>query len=195
MSFLKYLLPGWKSLLTDKSSANAGILASIDTEFSDTETDIINSRSELSLDTADGAWLDLFGSTFGITRQNNETDSAYRTRITNFIQTERGTIPSITQAVQQFLNNNAISVDVYEPYRNIFILNSSVLNGTDAFHGSYYTTAVIDIRIGGTVPSGLSDFLNDYSPAGVAVVLTGGYMTVGGKVIGSSSVTANVTLT
>lgn len=195
MSFIKYLLPGWKSLLTNKSSANAGILAAIDTEFSNTETDIINSKSELSLDTADSDWLDLFGSTFGVIRQNNETDSAYRTRITNYIQTERGTIPSITQAVQQFLNNNAISVDVYEPYRNIFTLNSSNLNGADAFHGSYYTTAVIDIRIGAAVPAGLQDFINSYTPAGVTVILTGGYMTISGMITGGSKATANVTLT
>lgn len=172
MSFLKYLLPGWKSLLTTKSSANAGILSAIDTEFSDTETDIINSASELSLETADSDWLDLFGSTFGVIRQNSETDSSYRARIKSYIQTERGTIPSITQAVQQFLNDNTVSVDVYEPYKNIFTLNSSTLDGADAFHGAYYTTAVIDIKIGAAIPDGLQDFITPYIPAGVTLVLT-----------------------
>lgn len=172
MSFIKYLLPGWKNLLTDKSSANAGILAAIDTEFQDTETDVMNSKGELSLDTAEGKWLDNYGNLIGVIRKDSETDSPYRTRIINFIQTDRGTVPSITAAVQNYLGDNTISVEVYEPYKNIFFLNSSHLNGTDSFHGKYYTTAVINIKIGGVVPSGLADYLNDYAPAGVTIVLS-----------------------
>lgn len=172
MSFLKYLLPGWKNLLTDKSSANAGILAAIDTEMSDTATDIVNSKNELSLDNADGAWLDQYGNLIGLYRNSGEADSAFRTRIINFIKTDRVTVPAITTAVQNFLNNNAISVTVYEPYKNILTLNSSHLNGTDAFQGSYYTTAVIDIKIGAAIPSGLATYINDYAPAGVTVHLT-----------------------
>lgn len=172
MGFLKYLLPGWKNLLTDKSSANAGILAAIDTEMSDTEADIMNSKSELSLDTADGVWLDQYGKLLGVLRENNETDSTYRTRIINYVKMDKITVPAITAAVQSYLNNNAISVTVYEPYKNRFFLNSSHLNGTDAFQGTYYTTAVIDIKIGAVIPTGLADFLNDYTPSGVRVVLT-----------------------
>lgn len=172
MSFLKYLLPGWKNLLTVKSSANAGILAAIDSEMADTEADIISSRNELSLDNADGAWLDQYGSLIGLYRNNGEIDSAFRSRIISYVKTDRVTIPAITAAVSSFLNDNTISVDVYEPYKNIFTLNSSHLNGTDAFQGSYYTTAVIDIKIGTIIPDGLADYLNDYAPAGVTVVIT-----------------------
>lgn len=172
MSFLKHLLPGWKNLLTDKSSANAGVLAAIDTELSDTSTDIVGSKSELSLDNADGTWLDQYGTLVGLYRNNSEADSAFRTRIINFVKTDRVTVPAITTAVQNFLNNNAISVNVYEPYKNIFTLNSSHLDGTDGIQGSYYTTAVIDIKIGAAIPSGLADYLNDYAPAGVTVILT-----------------------
>lgn len=196
MSFLKYLLPGWKNLLTDKSSANAGILAAIDTELQDTETDILNSKSELSLNTADSKWLDLYGNLIGLYRQNSETDSAFRTRIINYVKTDRVTVGAITNAVKTFINNNAISVTVYEPYKNIFTLNSSHLNGVDSFQGFYYTTAVIDIKIGGAVPAGLSDFINDYVPAGVTVHLTNALMSVSAKATSSSKISkANVTKT
>lgn len=189
MSFLKYLLPGWKNLLTVKSSANAGILAAIDSEMSDTEADIIASRSELSLDNADGAWLDQYGNLLGLYRNNGEADSDFRARIINYVKTDRVTIPAITAAVQTFLNDNTISVDVYEPYKNILTLNSSHLNGTDAFQGSYYTTAVIDIKLGGIIPNGLENYLNDFAPAGVTIFISGGNFTASGGDFDSSSST------
>jgi hypothetical protein len=172
MSFLKYLLPGWKNLLTVKSSANAGILAAIDAELTDTANDIVGSRDELSLANADGAWLDQYGSLLGLYRKNGEEDSDFRTRIIDYVKTDKVTLPAITAAVQSFLNDNTISVEVYEPYKNIFTLNSSHLNSKDSFQGSYYTTAVIDIKIGAAIPNGLADYLNDYAPAGVTVVIS-----------------------
>jgi hypothetical protein len=172
MSFLKHLLPAWKTNLEDKTKANAAILASLDTELTAAEQETISSKLMLSLETATGEWLDQYGKTFGLIRQDNESDEAYRIRIIDFVLLRRGTIPAIKDAIRAFLQDYESNIEIYEPYTNVFILNQSKLNGNDHLLGTYYTVAVIDINISRPFPAGIMDIINEFKPAGVKVHLT-----------------------
>ncbi len=172
MSFLKHLLPGWKTRLVDKTEANAAILAAIDDELKLTEADAISSRLDESLETATGKWLDEYGDIFGVVRQDNETDTAYRARIIQYILLDRGTIPAIKKAILAFLGDPNTYVNIYEPFNNIFFLNQSKLNGKDHILGEYYTTAVIDIFFANNFPYAVIDVVKKFKPAGVTVHLT-----------------------
>ena len=172
MSFLRHLLPAWKRGIEDKRKANAAILASIDRELKDTEKETIQSKLLLSLNTSEGEWLDQYGKLFGVLRREEEEDDTYRNRIISYVLLKRGTIPAIKAAIQDFLNDYDSYIDIYEPYKNVFTLNKSKLNGEDHFLGEYYTVAVIDIKISRPFPIGIIDVINEFKPAGVTFRIT-----------------------
>jgi hypothetical protein len=169
MSFLKHLLPGWKRSIESKEKANAAILSSLDTELNDTEKETISSKVLMALDSSSGEWLDTYGKLFGVIRPEDETDDVYRNRIKTYITLRRGTLPAIKDAIRAFLNDYTSYIEIYEPYQNVFILNSSHLNGPDHLLGEYYTVAVIDVQFGIPIPEGIIDVINDFKPAGVTV--------------------------
>jgi hypothetical protein len=171
MSFLKYLLPAWKTNL-DGNRANAAILKAIDQTLRDAEQDTIDNKIQMVLGSTSGEDLDKYGSLFGLYRKDNELDTPYRNRILGYITLERGTIPAIIEAIRVFLNDYNSSIYIYEPWQNVFYLNGSHLNGNDHLQGLYYTQAVIDIKFGIPVPDGVLDVVNDFKPAGVTVHLT-----------------------
>lgn len=172
MAFLKHLLPAWKRGIEDKQKANAAILAAFDKELTVAEQEGLETKLLMSLDTASGEWLDSYGKLFGVIRRDSESDIKYRKRIVGYILLKRGTIPAITDAIREFLEDYDTHIEIYEPYKNIFYLNRSKLNGPDHMLGEYYTFAVIDIRLARTFPVGIIDLINEFKPAGVSVRLT-----------------------
>jgi hypothetical protein len=172
MSFLRHLLPAWKRGIENNNKANAAILAAIDKELKDTEKESIKSKLLMSLNTASEEWLDQYGKLFGVLRREGEEDDTYRNRIISYVLLKRGTIPAIKAAIRDFLNDYESYIEIYEPYKNIFTLNKSKLNGEDHFLGEYYTVAVIDIKLSRPFPIGIIDVINEFKPAGVTFRLT-----------------------
>jgi len=169
MSFLKHLLPGWRRSLEDKSKANAAILDALDRELQSTEQDTIETKALMSLDSSSGEWLDQYGKLFGVMRQDNEADADYRQRIKDYMVLRRGSIPAIIDAIRSFLQDYESDIEIYEPYKNVFILGQSKLSGPDHFLGEYYTVAVIDVKFSQPFPEGIIDIINEFKPAGVTV--------------------------
>lgn len=172
MAFLKHLLPAWKRGIEDKRSTNAAILSALHGELSTAEKEAMKSKVLMSLDTSTGEWLDAYGRLFGVLRRDEEVDDSYRKRIIGYILLRRGTIPSIIEAIQNFLQDEDAQVEIYEPHNNIFYLNRSKLNGPDHLLGEYYTFAVIDIKISRPFSPAVMDVINEFKPAGVTVRLT-----------------------
>lgn len=171
MSFVKHLLPAWKSSLQGNKT-NEVILSAMEDALKQAETDAIDGKVEMELNTATGKWLDRFGELFGPRRKNKEPDNLYRERLVTYVKLERGTIPAIKDAILRFLNHEGTHIEIYEPYTNIFYLNKSKLNGEDHLLGYYYTYAVIDIKITTPFPESIMDVIRDFKPAGVKVYLT-----------------------
>ena len=172
MSFIKHLLPTWKRGLEARQKTNAAILYAIDTELTEAEQEAIQAKVLMSLETATEEWLDRYGSAFGVTRQDAELDTDYRARIISYILLKRGTIPAITEAIRNFLQDYSTAIEIYEPHTNIFFLNGSTLNGADHILGEYYTYAVIDVKMARGYPVGLMAIINEFKPSGVKVYVT-----------------------
>lgn len=169
---MKYLHPLWKTRLTKDSNPHSVVLASLDDMLQSVATDAIESKKDARLETATGQWLDEFGDKFGVFRKDNEDDDTYRQRIINYILIERGTVLSIEDAIKKYLNDPTTKVEIYEPYKNVFILNKSKLNGEDHLLGKYYTTAVIDARFTENVPLDILSEIEKFKPAGVKATLS-----------------------
>ncbi|ASR79213.1 hypothetical protein ZAINNY_117 [Bacillus phage Zainny] len=172
MSFIKYLHPLWKSMLGKVNDSHTAVVTSIEDAFTDAEKDAMGLITDANLETATGEWLDEYGDIFGVFRKDNEADEDYRRRIINWILTERGTIGSIKDAIEKWLDDPEADVEIYEPFKNVFFLNKSKLNGPDHLLGRYYTSAVIDVRFTKHVPVEIIDEIRKFKAAGITAKLT-----------------------
>jgi hypothetical protein len=172
LSFIKHLLPAWKTNLQDKSKANAAILDAIDKELTDGETDAIEGRIVMSLNSSTGEWLNQYGKAFGVLRKDDELDETYRDRVIEYVLLERGTLPAIKEAIQSVLQDYSSYISIYEPYTNVFTFGKSKLSGEDRMLGNYYRGAVIDVTFTNYFPIGILRTINDFRPAGVMVKIT-----------------------
>lgn len=171
--FSRFLPTTWRDLETGRRDAHNGIVGAIQDSLGEQEQWSINSRRESWLETASGKFLDKWGKIIGVSRRTSELDDTYRGRIHDYIIAKRGTIRAIVDAVNREFEDDELEVWIYEPWRNIFYLNSSLLNGTDYLQGFYYRYADINIHISKPVDQDrLSDVVDHYKDAGVMVYYT-----------------------
>ena len=167
--FKKHLHPLLSRKNRKDNDPNSAFIDAIDDTLRDVEGDIIESKIHSSLKTAKGWSLDEYGSWFGLQRNPNESDSRYRRRLINYISIPKGTNAAIKWAVRNYLKDLSAGVEVYEPFKDIFFLNSSKLNGTHHLMGYNYRFAVIRVDIGVPFDDRLIEYLQDFIPSGVRV--------------------------
>lgn len=170
--FNRFLPPTWRNTDSIHSEHNAVISAVADT-LEDAEMDLVQSKDESFLSTASGVFLNKWGSYVGVVRRKDETDEHYRNRITKWLTKKKGTVNSLVDNIKEEFENDELEVFIYEPWRNIFYTNRSMLNGVDHLQGHYYRFAVIDIHIGTDVDiKKLAEIVDRYKDAGVMVYFT-----------------------
>lgn len=145
---LERYLPAVFRRSTDGSEEHNAFLGAIKGMISTAESDLTENVKQLYLSKASGSFLDLYGKWVGLSRGIDEADDKYRTRIEDYIVTERATISGIIAGIRRDMNDPEIPITIYEPWRNIFILNKSLLNGPDRIMGNFYRYAVIQITVG-----------------------------------------------
>lgn len=145
---LERYLPAVFRRSTDGSEEHNAFLGAIKGMISTAESDLTENVKQLYLSKASGSFLDLYGKWVGLSRGIDEADDKYRTRIEDYIVTERATISGIISGIRRDMNNPELPITIYEPWRNIFIINKSLLNGPDRIMGNFYRYAVIQITVG-----------------------------------------------
>lgn len=103
----------------------------------DGSADIEAAIRQLYLGTAEAEWLEVWGDYFGIPRAANETDEAYRVRIIVETLRPRVTKLAIERAIKSVTGN---TVEMYEPWRDLFILGVSELDGSHHMEDGRYWT-------------------------------------------------------
>lgn len=170
MNFWKNLHPLLKREKDkDTRTASNAILHSIANSLSTTEQKIVLDRMEESLATASTEYLDYWGTWFGLVRKKDETDDHYRERMERYLLLGRGTIKSIIGGIRYYLQDTDSYINVYEPWKNIFKLDNSKLDGADHLQGEYYRSGVIDVSMGVPVDDNIMKVINAFKPVGVKV--------------------------
>lgn len=173
MAFLDKIHPLLKRTRENKySDSNYAVLNAIDKQLEEMELETIQSKSQSAIYTATGWFLDnAWGNWFGVKRKTGESDSDYRDRIIEKVNVPRGTVESVKYGIREFLENEYIGIEIYEPWEDIFYLNrvESRLNGKHHLIGDYYNYGVMDITVGETFPKDMLDVIDLFKPAGVTV--------------------------
>lgn len=175
MNFKRLLHPNLtKGYVEDfnNSSANYAFFSAIEDILSSTEKDTIDSKVESYLNSADGEFLDEWGSWFGVTRKDNQSDDDYRNWIISYATLKRGTKKAIIDAIKTYLDMSDATISVYEPYKNVFQLDKSKLDGLDHLSGDYYRWGIINIYVDRPVPESIYQIIRDFKPAGVNFFIT-----------------------
>lgn len=169
MNFFKNLHPLLKTDKNTDGSSNAGyaLLQAIGDSLTTAETLAIKSKVESYLLTADGDYLDEFGSWFGVFRKDGQSDDDYRQWIHEYVLLKRGTVNSMVHAIRVILDLPDANISIYEPYRNMFTLDKSFLDGPDHLEGDYYRYAIITVNIDQGPSQALYDVIQSFKPAGV----------------------------
>lgn len=171
--FERFLPSTWRGLEEGRKDGHNAVLGAIANEMEKTELDALDSKSESWLETASGTYLDKWGSYMGVPRKKGWDDDKYRTYLKHEVTAKKGTIQGIIDGILWELDDPSLNIYIYEPWKNIFYLNRSKLNGDDHLQGMYYRYAVIDIHVPFDIPQDvLEEIIKKYKDAGVLVYYT-----------------------
>lgn len=167
----RYLPTAYKTI-GNGSDVHMGLLGALKQMLVTTEQDIIDGTQQMFLANANSWALDLYGDWVGESRKG-ELDDTYRARIIEKITLGRSTVGNIIKGIKREINDPDLTVSVYEPWRNIFILNKSFLNGADRLMGKFYRYAVVQVTLNKYVNAlELQMIADKYKSAGVMVLFT-----------------------
>lgn len=170
-----YLHPLWgksiRGLSSPDGKANDAFIDALQQDIDTGEKDMYLAKLSAFLDTATGKWLDYWGEWLGLHR-NQRNDDDYRSALKKHILHSRNTIDAIRDAVATYLDTNRNRIYVYEPYRDMFIYNSSNWNTYKFYPSVYYRYAVIDVKIDHPIDGVVAQIINLFRPAGVIFVIT-----------------------
>ncbi len=170
-----YLHPLWgksiRGLSYPDGKANDAFIDSLQQNIDTGEKDMYLAKLSAFLDTATGKWLDYWGEWLGLHR-NQRSDDEYRSALKAHVLHSRNTIDAIRDAVAKYLDTNRSRIYVYEPYRDMFIYNSSNWNTYKFYPSVYYRYAVIDVKIDHPIDGVVAQIINLFRPAGVIFVIT-----------------------
>lgn len=165
----RYLPTAYKTI-GNGSDVHRGLLGALKQMLVTTEQDIIDGTQQVFLANANSWALDLYGDWVGESRKG-ELDDTYRARIIEKITLGRNTVGNIIVGIKREINDPDLTVSVYEPWRNIFILNKSFLNGADRLIGKFYRYAVVQVTLNKYVNAlELQMIADKYKSAGISLV-------------------------
>jgi hypothetical protein len=149
------------------------LFAALAVVFGDQEKRRLQVKFNSILNYAETDALDRWGTDLQLPRLTNETDNQYRSRIKREILAPRGTKASIITAVSILTGADPNLIQVYEPWRDLFVTDGALgqpisrafyrpgtLSGKQKLEGGgYYRNGVIDVIV--PTPANNLDSLED----------------------------------
>lgn len=160
-----------RGLKRPSQEANTVFIDAIQKELTTGEQQMYQARLEAFLDTSEGQWLDYWGQWLGLHREGRDDDT-YRNALKQHVLHKRNTITSIRETLALYLKTNIENIFIYEPWRDMFIYNSSKWNTYKCYPSTYYRYAVIDVQIDAPFNRTIAKLINLFRPAGVYWVIT-----------------------
>jgi len=135
--------------------------------------DVETGKKMMYLASAEGKWVDHWGSYFGVSRLANENDDHYKQRIIDEIIRPKQTVEGIIDCIATYTGLNKNQITVFEPFVKLRSLDFGATTDTTYLSGwDYWTWAVIDIQIPIQIDEGLTRIINELTKAyGVKVFI------------------------
>ena len=153
----------------DDNTGNGAVLHAVANSLAEAEQKVIADKPLQSLATATGAYLDYYGTWWGLARHKGEDDEHFRKRMEHYLLLPRGTRNAIINAIRYYLKDKDRYVDVFEPWTRIFTLDNSKLDGADHMQGAYYRYGVIDVSLDVPIDENILRVIDAFRPVGIKV--------------------------
>lgn len=137
-------------------------------ELDDAEYQVRQALRQMVFTQAEGEWLDVWATLYGVPRLTGETDADLQARLPDEVFRIRVNGLGIENAIKA-LTGQTVTID--EPWRRMHILDESALSGGDHLQdGRYYTYHVIQpVGVEGTDWTGVMDVIRRNKAAGIEV--------------------------
>lgn len=137
-------------------------------QANDADYQIGQAIRQMIISQAEGEWLDVWGSLYGVPRPDGKVDSEYSQLIPEEAFRIRVNALAIEKAIKDILG---LDIIIDEPWKRMFILDESTLSGPDHLaNENYYNFHVIQpIGPPGTDWPPILEIINRNRPAGVVV--------------------------
>jgi hypothetical protein len=124
--------------------------------------------------TAEGKWVDRWGSYFGVERLDGEDDETYKKRIIWEVVRPKQTLQGIKECIAHYTGLSEDEVILFEPFIKLRPTDFGATTDTTRLAGwEYWTWAVIDIRVPIQIDADLARRIQDTTKAyGVKIFIT-----------------------
>jgi len=135
--------------------------------------DVETGKKMMYLTSAEGEWVDYWGSYFGVSRLANEDDDHYKQRIIGEVIRPKQTVEGIIDCIATYTGLDKSQIIVFEPFVKLRPLDFGATTDATYLAGWYYWTwAIIDIQIPIQIDEGLTRIINELTKAyGVKVFI------------------------
>jgi len=136
--------------------------------------DVETGKKMMYLASAEGEWVDHWGSYFGVSRLANEDDDHYKQRIISEVVRPKQTVEGIIDCIATYTGLDKNQIIVFEPFVKLLPLDFGAITDETYLSGwNYWTWAVIDIQLPVQINEELTRRINELTKAyGIKVFIT-----------------------
>jgi len=163
----------WDELLNPQLTELYTITESLRQAIEEAGLDTETGKKMMYLTSAEGKWVDHWGSYFGVSRLANEDDDHYKQRIIGEVIRPKQTVEGIIDCIATYTGLDKNQIIVFEPFIKLHPLDFGATTDETYLAGwNYWTWAVIDIQIPIQIDEGLTRIINELTKAyGVKVFI------------------------
>lgn len=164
----------WDDLFSNQPDELYTITESLRQAIEEAGIDTETGKKMMYLASAEGEWVDYWGSYFGVSRLANEDDDHYKQRIISEVVRPKQTVEGIIDCIATYTGLDKNQIIIFEPFVKLRPLDFGAITDETYLAGWYYWTwAVIDIQIPVQIDEELTRIINELTKAyGVKVFIT-----------------------
>ena len=158
----------------NKSGELYALTESLHQAIEDAGLDMESGKKMMYLLTAEGKWIDHWGTYFGISRLENEDDESYKHRIIWEVARPRQTVQGIREYISKYTGLDEKEIIIFEPFIKLRPLDFGAKTDFTRLAGwDYWFWGIVDIQVPIQIDDTLDRAIEETTKAyGIKIIIT-----------------------